>query len=219
VRRRDVTAYRTRHLVALACCVVAASGAASASEDSAPGEWNVPAPVHRLLDRLDRMLSPRCLTPAAGAALTRVVAAGGLQPVLQDEFTIVRGDVGGQQIELEIEDRIHHSYGVTLALPGTKSGRPDGEGQRFLFYLTPTTAPNPRATTALLAAAALFDGAIPDTALAQCSGGGGETHADRRYPRALALASALADVVIVLAATLFGLRAIRPRDGAADGER
>jgi len=217
VRRRDVTAYRTRHLVALACCVVAVSGTASAGEDSAAGEWRVAAPVHRFLDRLDRMLSPRCLTPAAGAALTDLVAAGGLQPVLQDEFTILRGDVGGQQIELEIEDRIHHSYGITLALPGSKSGRPDGQGQRFLFYLAPTSSPNPRATTALLAAASLFDGVIPDTALARCSEGG-EPHADRRYPRALILASAVMDVVIVLAAILFGLRAIRPLRGTVDAD-
>jgi hypothetical protein len=63
----------------------------------------------------------------------------------------------------------------------------------------------------LLAAAALFDQAIPETALERCTGT--EQQGDRRYPRALILASAVLEVLVILAAVVFGLRAIRPVGG------
>jgi hypothetical protein len=210
----NATRYRARRLLLLACCLIPLVGAPAGAQPAA-GEPNVPSLAHRLLDRLDRALSAECLTPAAGRVLSDLIAAGRLEPVLQSELTFAKGAVGSQQIELEIRDQAQRPYGVTLALPGTKVGTPDGQGARFLFYLSASPGPpNPRATRALLAAAVLFDGAIPDTALGRCAGGD-ESHTDRRYPRTIALASAMVEVSIIVAAIVFGLFAIRPRREAA----
>jgi len=194
------------HLLLALWAALVALTPAQAEPDAAAG--NGASWTQRLRDRVDRLLLPRCLTPDAGRALQALVAAGALQPVLANEFTLLRGDVGGDRIELEIEDAAHQPYGITLALPGTRSGTPDGHGQRFLFYLkAPASPPSPRARAALLAVAALFDGAVPDSALAPC-GGGDETPTERRYPRALVLAGAALQVLAIAAAILFGLRAI-----------
>ena len=142
--------------------------------------------------------------------MEELVATGALQPVLASDFTLVGGSVRAQEVELEIQDRDRHSYRITLALAGSNRGTPDGQGARFLYYLAASERPpNPRATTALLALAALFDGAIPETALARCAGGDAP-RGDRRYPRRLALASAVLEWSIVMASILYALRAIRP---------
>jgi hypothetical protein len=106
------------------------------------------------------------LSPAVGQAL-QDAATDALQPVLRSGFTVTRVDVRDDEIELEIQDQRSSPYGITLALRGSKrSAAPDGQGRNFLFYFTPSPAPaNPDAATALLAAAARFDQAIPDTAL------------------------------------------------------
>lgn len=201
--------YYTCRLLSLACCLTVGAptcaGAAPASEASQPGVGS------RLVARLERLLSARCLTPEAGRTLTDLVAAGGLQPVLRSDFTLVRGDIRVDQIELEIRDQAQHSYGIALALAGSRGGAPDGQGRNFLFYLTPSPEPpNERARTALLAVAAVFDEAIPDTAIQSCSGKDTPS-GERRYPRTLSLAGAVVDVLIVLTATVFGLCVVRRR--------
>jgi hypothetical protein len=201
--------YYTCRILSLACCVAigatTCAGAATAPEASQPGVGS------RLMARLERLLSAKCLTPDAGRTLTELVAAGRLQPVLPSDFTLVRGDIRADQIELEIRDQAQHSYGIALALAGSRGGTPDGQGRNFLFYLTPSPeSPNERAAQALLAVAALFDEAIPDAAMQSCSGKDAP-RGERRYPRTLSLAGAVVDVLIVLAATVFGLRVVRRR--------
>jgi hypothetical protein len=183
-------------------------------------------PLQRLFAGLNHALVPTCLTPDVGSAMSNVVATGALQPVLGEDFTLVRGDIRDNQIELEIEDRAHQSYAVTLALQGARTEPADGHGRNFQFYLAPSTSPpNPRATAVLLGVAAQFDQGIPDTALAPCGGGdedrgvGGRAMGDGRYPRVLFLASAVAEVLIVVAAILFALRTIPTLNGTTDLER
>ena len=134
-----------------------------------------------------------------------------MQPVLSSDFTLVRGDIRVDQIELEIRDDGQRPYGIVLAFAGARGGEPDGRGRNFLFYLTPSDAPrNDRARAALLAVAALFDRAIPDTAIQSCSGAD-TPRGERRYPRTLSLISAVVEALIVLTALLFGLWAVRRR--------
>ena len=213
--------FRGCRLAGLWCCMAVVAGAPPARAQSDAGERVAP-----LVDRLADRLLPRCLTPAVGQVLQDLVAAGKLQALLSNEFTLMSGNVGADQIELKIQDPAQHLYAIALALPGSKSGQPDGQGRNFLYFVeAPGSPPNPRATQVLLAIASLLDAAIPDTAIERCAGtgeahdGGGpsESHADRRYPRALALASAVVQVLIIAAAIAFGLYAIRPRSGGDGG--
>ena len=106
------------------------------------------------------------LSPAVGQVLQNA-AQDALLPVVQRGFTVTRVDVHDDTIELAIEDQRATPYGITLALPeAAHAARPDGQGRNFRFYLSPSQGPpNPDATAALLASAALFDQAIPDAAL------------------------------------------------------
>ncbi len=108
----------------------------------------------------------RYLTPAVGR-MVHDAAAEALEPILRGGFTVTHVDVGRDTIELAIRDADHGEYGITLALPGSKREQPpDGRGRNFLFYLAPAgNGSNPTASSLLLAAAARFDQAIPDTAL------------------------------------------------------
>jgi hypothetical protein len=164
--------------------------------------------IDRVLDRIDQSLLHRCLTPEAGSAMNDLVATGALKPVLGDDLVLASGAVRGDQIELGFQDRQSRSIALTLALPGAKSGEPDGRGERFLYYLSAPADLTPAVRTKMLAAAALFDGAIPDTALRRCAGGEAPK-ADPRYPRSIALGSAVVELMIVLVAVVFGLRATR----------
>jgi hypothetical protein len=207
---------------ALLCCVAMFGRTAPARADSAAGAGSAQPAVRRFLDRLDQWARPRCLTPDAGRAMQDLVAAGALQPVLGTELSLAGGNVGPNQIDLEIEDQSHHAHAIAMALPGARGGTADGEGRHFLYYLKGRPdAANSRPTTALLAIASLFDEAMPDSAFGGCSGGS-EAQGDRRYPRAIALASAILELGIVLAAILYGLRAIAApggfgTDGSAGG--
>jgi hypothetical protein len=171
---------------------------------------------------------PNCLTPAVGSALSEVVAAGGLTPVLAAEFTLARTSIQGNHIEVEIRDRDQRAYAVTLALPGSGYGEQHDKGRLFLFHLAPPAGPpNPRATAALLAIASIFDAAIPDTALVPCpqtdrprerehqapaETGQPQARGERRYPRWLALAGAAAQLAIIVAACLYGAWALAVDD-------
>jgi hypothetical protein len=107
----------------------------------------------------------RHLTPAVGTMI-RNAAPGALEPVLHGGFSVTRVDIFGDTIEVAIRDA-DREYTVTLALADAKRpAPPDGRGRNFLFYLAPTeNRSNPAASSALLAAAARFDQAIPDAAL------------------------------------------------------
>jgi hypothetical protein len=187
----------------------------------ASGSWHVLSAAHaqstpaepsalidRVLDRIDRSLLRRCLTPDAGRAMSDLVAAGALTEVLGDDLVLARGDVGGDRIELRFQDPQQRSHTITLALPGAVSGQPDGKGARFLYYVSATADLTPAIRSTMLAAAAVFDGGIPETALRRCAGAEAPK-ADPRYPRSIALGSALLELMIVLAAVVFGLRALR----------
>jgi hypothetical protein len=158
------------------------------------------------LERLGAAVADRCVTAEAGRALSEVVASGALAPILGDELTLVRGDVRANQIEVEVRERAQRAYVVTLVTSGAAAGPVAGRGRNFDFVLAP--APDdPRTRAALLAIATAFDAAIPDRALARCTGGG-ESQADPRYPLPLILFSAVAQILVIAAAVVFGLRAL-----------
>jgi len=161
----------------------------------------------------------KCLTPAAGQALSDLVASGKIQAALTSEFSFVGGDVRGRRIDVEIQDREKRSYAVTLALPPAEErGEPRARGRQFLFYLPPSASPpSPRATDALLAIAGLFDQAVPETALAPCPeldpstthrAAGERPPGEPRVPRAVALVSAVVQVLALLAACLNAVRIV-----------
>jgi len=120
-------------------------------------------------DRADATLRGRStgrhLTPAVSRVL-QDVAGRSLPPLLRGAFTVFRLDVGGDAIELAIQDRNANAYAITLALSEVaRSDPPDGRGRTFLFYLSAPQGPaNAAATEALLAAASLFDQAVTDDA-------------------------------------------------------
>ncbi len=215
---------RTCQLLRLACLVLLSGVAVGARAESAS----------------------RCLTPEVEHALGPLVEGGGLQSALGQDFRLTRGDIGGNQIELEIQDQAQHPYGLVLALPESRSGPSDGAGLRFAYYLDPAAASNSGAKAALLAAGAIIDRAVPDTALQPCSqpavreaGVGaapdgatvpvaGATSTDNaagrppgRCPRALALGSAVAQIAVVLVAILYGVWAVAslpPVDAGQSGD-
>lgn len=172
------------------------------------------ASMPRLLQPLTSALAPRCLTPAATEALQKANAAGVLEPVLRGGFALEGVAIGAREIEVKIQDPSKQTYAVILAQPGARSGQPDGEGQRFLFYVTMPSPIAAEAKIRLLAIAELFDAAIPDSALVRCSGGDA-AHVDRRYPRTQTLVSALLEVSVLVAAALFGLGVVRGRGEGA----
>ncbi len=186
-----------------------------------------PAPlVERLLDRADRFLTPRCLTPDVGHVIEALLAAGTLKATLGSEFKLEKVDIGASALVIEIQNDAGRAYAVTLALSKSKDAKVDAEGKRFVFYLKPTSAPaNPQATAALLAVAKLLDESVPETALQRCAGGdegrkegsGPIPSEEPRYPRELALGTAVFEVLILAGALVFGLRAIRtPRPTAGN---
>lgn len=169
---------------------------------------DAPPVIGGLWGRLNRALTHRCLSPAAGQAMSDLVATGALQSVLGGDFTLAGGKLSGDQIEVAVQDDAQRSYIVTLALPGVKEGDADGQGERFVFYLGAANPPNPRAANVLLELAARFDRAIPDSAFERCAGGD-ESRGERRYSRAVALTSAIVEAAIIVFAILFGWRAVR----------
>jgi hypothetical protein len=105
------------------------------------------------------------LGPAVGSLL-QAAADHALQPVVQNGLTVTRVDIHDDAIEVGVHDAHDAAYAVTLALPSAKHGaRPDGRGRNFVFYLSPSSGISRDAATALLASAALFDEAIPESAL------------------------------------------------------
>ena len=194
-----------RPLATVVLCLAAAHGAA------APAAANAAAPsrLQRLLARVDDALATRCLTPASGEALQRAVAAGALQPALGDAFRLEKGDIQPQHIEIAIRGRDGASHVVRLAIAGSESGTPAGAGSIFEFFLRgPGDPPDQETRAVLLAAAAAVDAAVPAATLERCAGSGAP-HAERRYPRALALGGAALQVLAIAAAVLFALRTLR----------
>lgn len=220
--RHEARPLRGRVLLALVCGgALLWSATPAAHAEPAAGARNVPM-IHRLLDPLEQLPVPKCITPTVDRVFNDLAAARAFQPVLGDDFTLERVDAHDDYIELEIQDGAQRRYGITLALT-SKSGKPDGQGRQFLFYLVASPSPpNLQAKTVLLALASLLDEAVPGTALVGCSGeqheARGAPFGERRYPRALALASAMAEVMVLLAAIVFGLRAVRPRGGLTDSD-
>ena len=167
--------------------------------------------VARLANRFRNELVPRCLTPATGAAMGEVVASGAVKSVLGSELTLESGSVRANQIELAVRRGAAARYIVTLALPGTKEGEPDARGIRFWIYVSGAEAQDPRTHEALLAVGRIFDAAIPETAMTVC-GGSDQSAEEPRYPRVVALASAVVYGLILLIAITYGLRALRVRE-------
>lgn len=198
----EAFAPRVRMLLVCGAIVLGAAFPARADEQAASSL------LSRMDGRADTLLLPRCITPAAGHAFEDLIEAGAVRAALPSDFSMTSGVIHDNEVELKIEDAEHHAYAITLALTASNQGRPDGQGRNFLFYFAPAATPaDARAASALLALASLFDGAVPDAGLVYC--GANEPHSDRRYPRGLILASAVAEGLVVLAAIIWGMRAIR----------
>jgi hypothetical protein len=201
---------RTPHLLAAAMlCLSCWSGAALAAV--APR----PTLLQRLFARVDDLVATRCLTPASGEALQGAVAAGALQAALGEGFELSKGGIQPHHIDIEIRDGDGNAHVVRVAIRGSESAAADGAGGVFDFYLRDSAA-DPRARQALLAIAAAVDAAIPETTLERCAGAGAP-HAERRYPRLLALSAAVLQVLVVTAALIFALRVLG--DSAARRQR
>lgn len=191
-------------LLALTCGVIVLSQRTSADVEPA-----APAPAW-------------CLPPALSKVFEDLVAAGALRQAFGDRFVLEGIDVRRDEIEVSIKDASAVRYAVTLALEeGDRHRRPDDRGRHFLFYLAASaTPPSAPAKAALLAAASIVDNAIPENALQRC--GGDQSAAPtapplhQGYPLALALASAAAQIAIIVAAVVFGLGAIRSRAAPID---
>ena len=160
----------------------------------------------------------RCLTPAAGDALRAVVESGALRGVLGSDFQLERLNVTGDTIELVIEDKAQQQHGLTLALPEADRGAPDGQGRQLVYFLTtPSAQRRPDVSEVLLAAATLFDQALPASAIVNC--GGEVAPSPTPAPavvagessRAVALTSAALQIAVVVAAILIGLSVVRSR--------
>jgi hypothetical protein len=164
-----------------------------------------------LTERLERMLERRlqahCLTAASSETLHHVFDNGDLTRALGG-LSLDGIGIHADRIDVEVHDEARRAQAIMLALHDIAGTRPDGRGGRFVFYIRRSAgAPSAAAATALLAAAQVIDGAIPDTAFAPCEG-----QYESRTTRVRYLASAAVQVMILAASILFGLLAIRRRN-------
>lgn len=158
-----------------------------------------------------------CLSPAAEQTLKDLMATGTLTATLGADLTLTGVSLTGTSIALRAANANGQPYGIELTLPGSSDRPPDGRGQRFVFHVLPAAAPpSPEVVQVLLATAALIDTSVPESAFADCSGqlsspppGGEPVRDSLYYPRSSALSGAMLQVLILVAATLFGWRAIR----------
>lgn len=162
----------------------------------------------------------QCLTPAAEPALKQLIASSAFRETLGSDRTLKDVRLSGAEIEMVVDDTDGTRYQIRLAAPGASSRAPAGIGRRFVFYLTSSSdQPDADAARALLSAAALADQAIPDSAFAACNTPRDTPMPEQvpqpifreEYPRALALVSAIVQLLILLTAVVFGRRAIRAR--------
>lgn len=177
-----------------------------------PGSPNANAPVAQALRGVvERLVAQQCITPAVNEVFNGLVTADAFKPALGSAFTLTGGSARDDRIDLEIQDAQHQSHRVTLALGDVTGMQRAGSGRRFRFYLPSQEPPGAAAAEALLAAASVLDGAIPDSAFASC---GNKQASDASKVRALA--SGAAQALAVVAALVYGLLVLRP---AADDDR
>lgn len=157
---------------------------------------------------LARWMLPHCLTPDAGRAVNELGDTGRVAAALPEGWSLTGGVIRSDAIVLTVGDRLGHTYGVTLALPGARGGSPDAHGRVFAFHLT--DSPPLAARDALLGLATLFDAAVPGTALQPCSGHATAPDGDRATRRRSVL-SASVQAAIIVATIAFALAAL-PRD-------
>lgn len=160
----------------------------------------------------------RCLNPAAEHAVKGILDAGTLQAILADNgLTLTDIGLKANRIEVRATNGGGSIYGVDL-VAGESRHPSDGLGKTFVFHLHPTSAPQDTAKV-LLAAAHLIDRAIPDTGFTECAGQSRSPppavpqaidglRKPQPYPRSFALFSAMVQVLVLLAATVFGWRAL-----------
>jgi len=161
-------------------------------------------------DSLAGYLRPLCLTPEAGRTLQNLMDTGTLRKPLADGSSISGGAIRPHSIEISVRDTGGHSHRLALALPGSSlSGPRIGAGNRFTFHLAADSdAPSAAATDSLLELAKIIDEAIPETALVRCANEAAP-RTDRRFPVAWILVGAILQLCVLVAATSYGLNAIR----------
>lgn len=165
----------------------------------------------------------RCFTPAAENALRTLLTTGALNTSLAPSLTFSGVNVSVDEIVLRAEDTRRQQHAVTLSLDSLTNRQADGRGKQFAYYLTAPLPTDPRVRQALLSSSDLIDRAVPAAALVDCSPD--EDHAPpdapaQRQPdhvtRAVALSSAVMQILVLVLATVFGWRAITAH---ADRER
>lgn len=160
--------------------------------------------VEDLRRGLERGLLGRCVTPAVNGVFQQLVDDGSLKTAVGPMFTLTGGSARDDRIELRIEDGEHRAHTVTMALQAIGGHLPDGEAGAFLFYVDQSHgSPSAEASASLLGVATVLARAIPDETLAPCAG-----RTQGTGTRAAALASAGAQVLVISAALVFGLRAL-----------
>ncbi|MFN8644614.1 MAG: hypothetical protein U0802_24230 [Candidatus Binatia bacterium] len=156
----------------------------------------------RLRHGLATRLADRCITPAVDGVFQQLVEDGAFARAIGAGFTLADGNTRDERIQLAIEDVAGRRYTVALAPRPRPGQHADGEAGAFTLYVDRSAGdPPPAAATALLAAATALGKAIPDSAFAPCAAGDAGTGS-----RSAALANALAQIGVVLAALVFGVR-------------
>jgi len=165
-----------------------------------------------LLDAGDAAAAPmQCLTPATEQAVRELFDAGTLQTTLGPDLTLTGVSVTGTRIEVRAQSAGGGVHGIDLVVGATERP-PDGQGRRFAYLALPPAAPE-SIVRALLATADLIDRTVPEAAFVDCGPSAAGVHGGldptMHRRRGSALIRATAQVLILLAATIFGWRALR----------
>lgn len=172
-----------------------------------------------LRERLSHWLDPRCLTPEVGRVLHQLQEQGVFREILPAGFAIDSVGVS-DRVVITLRNSAGELDAIELRLPESGGWNPAGQGPHFRYFWVAPGPASGESSATLLALARRIDQAIPQSAMPQCSrepvadssprdssGSGREA----RYPLSLALASATAQVIVVLLTIGFALVATGSR--------
>jgi hypothetical protein len=150
-----------------------------------------------------------CLGPGIGRALQGLVAARAFEGVVPDGYRLTRLDVKLDYLEVAFDDDLGPAATVLLVPTGAApSQRFQARGPHFGHRLIEARGPTPGpAVDAMLRAAQIVDQAVPSEELRGCKGPPGfEDGPPPRAPAVFGLGVGAAEIAIVLAALVIGVR-------------
>jgi len=177
-------------VVVAGCLALIGNPVAGSQEDS-------PSLRDRVRRFAERTLEHRCLTPAVDGVFNHAVASGAFQAALGATFRITDASSREGRIELSVAKPGGRAHTVTLAVERTVGRTSDGHAGDFVFYLQPGA--DAESSSVLLELARVLAERIPDTAFASC-----RSREEGFSTRAVTLVSAALEVLVVVAALLFG---------------